>query len=139
MIRYPLAKEPEPTSERDLEVLCQLIEAEAPGWLKRAKRRTNKLQKLGRYDEKADIWNEIKAVFAVLQHDKCAYCERKMRAASDHGKIEQDLEHFRPKREVKPWPPEKSRLQPYPWATGGNHAQGYYLLAYAPQNYLLSG
>ncbi len=134
MIRYPIAKDPDPTPERDLEVLCQLIEAEVPGWLKRAKRRTSKLQKLKRYDEKTAIWSEVKAVFAQLQHDKCAYCERKLRGASDDGKVEQDVEHFRPKSEVTTWSPKDTSGQSDRQETG----VGYFLLAYAPQNYLIS-
>ena len=37
-------------------------------------------------------------VYIDLQLSKCCFCEKPL-----EGKIEQDVEHFRPKAEVKPW------------------------------------
>ncbi len=48
-------------------------------------------------------WSEIKEVFASLHFGKCAYCERLVQAELKQGKVQSDVEHFRPKKEVKPW------------------------------------
>lgn len=65
-----------------------------------------------------NLWteNKVKAFLYQYQHGKCCYCERK------RDKREMDVEHFRPKAEVK-----KNK----------NH-QGYWWLAYEWDNLLLS-
>jgi hypothetical protein len=66
-----------------------------------------------------------------LQHEKCAYCERKL-ASEDHGgPIEHDLEHFRPKNGVEVWPSGPA----YTFATGTRSGVGYYWLSYHLLNY----
>lgn len=93
MIRYQIAR-------KDLEAL---IRAEKSDWLVRAKERTEQFRTKGRYEERSSIWSEVKAVYMRLQgNSKCAYCERKLEAI-DVGKVEQDVEHFRPKSSVKAW------------------------------------
>ena len=44
------------------------------------------------------LWSKIKQLYIDLQNSKCCFCEKPL-----EGKIEQDVEHFRPKAEVKPW------------------------------------
>lgn len=127
MIRYPV------TPER----LDQLIREHDPTWPERARARTDAFRAAGRYDERSGIWGEVKAVYVALQHAKCAYCERRL-AGLPYGAIEHDVEHFRPKSEVKRWPGERiarERGIAYDFETGAESREGYYLLAYHPWNY----
>ena len=129
MIRYPI-------SEIELR---QRIEQEASGWLERASLRTDGFRKAKRYDESSHIWSEIKPVYMAVQHNKCAYCERWL-AGRPYGLIEHDVEHFRPKGRVTKYPPETDRynrhLLKYDFPLGEVFAEGYYLLAYHPLNYV---
>ena len=137
MIRYPA--DPAEAAALDLDARA---EKEKPGWAKRAKTRTAKFKKGKAYDERTGIWSEIKGAYMTLQHDKCAYCERRL---SD-GKIEHALEHYRPKGNVRAWPDAKAieRLTdntghcPYPGPIDTDFAGGYYLLAYHTANYCTS-
>lgn len=127
MIRYRITKAQ----------LEQLIEAESPGWLKAAKEKTSRFRQLQKYDEAEGSWSLIKRVFMDLQHNKCAYCERKLEGG-DLGRIEHDIEHFRPKSSVKAWPTAKIKRElklDYQFATGTASANGYYLLSYNIFNY----
>jgi hypothetical protein len=127
MIRYKITK-------AELE---KLIEAESPGWLKAAKKKTERFKQLQKYDEKEGSWSLIKKVFMDLQHNKCAYCERKLEGGN-LGKIEHDIEHYRPKNSVKAWPTAKIKKElklAYQFTTGGASANGYYLLPYNILNY----
>ena len=51
------------------------------------------------------LWSKIKGVYIKLQESKCCFCEKPL-----EGNIEQDVEQFHPKAEVKPWsvPPRLS-------------------------------
>ena len=120
-------------SRQDLEAL---IEAEKPGWLQRAANRTKSFRQKGRYDEKSSIWSDVKPVYMRLQGNcKCAYCERKLESI-DYGKVEQDVEHFRPKGRVRLWRMPKRLEDQGINATGvPNEDRGYYLLPYHPFNY----
>lgn len=72
-----------------------------------------------------------------LQRNKCAYCERVLGSVK-YGKIEHDLEHFRPKNAVKEWPTtamNRDSHYNYDFATGDKMENGYYLLAYNILNY----
>jgi hypothetical protein len=118
--------------------LRALIEAEAPGWLADAAKRTERFRRLGRYEEASSSWSLIKAVFMRLQHEKCAYCERRLASGDFGGAIEHDIEHYRPKNDVPTWPSEKmahERKITYRFATGEAFPRGYYLLAYHVFNY----
>lgn len=118
--------------------LANHIEVEVPGWFRRATRRTNKFKKVGRYSEKSSIWSEIKTVYMRLQHDKCAYCERKL-AGEKYGPAEHDMEHFRPKSSVSEWPTAEIRAERpirYHYLMGGASATGYHRLAYSTLNYV---
>ncbi len=129
MIRYPITK-------AELEAA---IEAEKPGWLAEAKQKTAAFRKAKDFNEPAaqNSWSDIKGVYMKLQHNKCAYCERVL-GSQQFGKIEHDVEHFRPKNAVKAWPTAKmktSRGLNYPFSTGDAADNGYYLLAYHILNY----
>jgi hypothetical protein len=116
--------------------LEKLVETEAPGWLKKAAERTVQFKKDGYYSEKKGIWSAVKPVYMRLQGEsKCAYCERKLES-ENFGKGEQDVEHFRPKKNVRPWKLPKSleklgvTLRPPDPAAGGYHLLAYHLLNY---------
>jgi hypothetical protein len=118
----------------------QLIEQEKPGWLARAKSRTDNFAALGQYKESSSIWSEVKVVYMRLQHGKCAYCERQLEAEK-YGKGEHDLEHFRPKKKAKPWELTQALQQAGVALTApisGNADPGYHLLPYHPANYCTS-
>lgn len=105
-------------------------------WLEKAAKRTKTFIRQGFYEEKSSIWSDVKPVFMAIQHNKCIFCERQFEGI-EYGKIEHDLEHFRPKNAVDAWPVARSRLQ-YPFATGEKFDAGYYWLAYDLQNYAAS-
>jgi len=110
-------------------------------WLRRAAGRTNKFVKEKRYTEKKGIWSEVKPVYMIAQHEKCAYCERKLASEDFGGTIEHDLEHFRPKNSVEPWPTpaiSAERGLAYSFTTGNAYTSGYYWLAYHVLNYCVA-
>jgi hypothetical protein len=126
MIRYPVTRA---QLEAD-------ITAKSATWLQRAADRTEEFRLKGYYEESSSIWSEVKPVYMKLQGNcKCAFCERKMTDVP-LGTIEQDVEHFRPKGRVRPWPVPLSLaalgipVSGVP-AVGG----GYYLLPYHLFNY----
>lgn len=126
MIRYAVTKAQ----------LDALIAAEEPTWPARAAARTEEFRQKGFYEEKSSIWSEVKVVYMRLQGlGKCAYCEREMEPP-ELGKIEQDVEHFRPKGNVKAWKAPKALRDAGVVLTapppGG---KGYHLLPYHPLNY----
>lgn len=130
MIQYKVSKQ-------DIEAL---VEQETPGWLARAALRTSAFAASGNYDESAGIWSEVKAVYMRLQHGKCAYCERQLESEAI-GKIEHDLEHFRPKKNAKPWKVTAELTQAGVAVTpaiAGSSDPGYHLLAYHLLNYCTS-
>jgi hypothetical protein len=125
MIRYSI-------SRKKLE---KRIEQQCPGWLADAKSRTAKFKKSKKYDEKKSIWSKVKTVYMKLQGNaKCAYCER-MLEPEQYGKVESDVEHFRPKRTVSKWSSACPAVAITPTSSKMN---GYYLLAYHPLNYALA-
>ena len=129
MIRYPI-------TQAHLEAA---VDAVSPTWRQRGMARTEAFRIAGRYEEPpAPFWSEIKAVFMRIQRNKCAYCERQL-AAVDHGLIEHDVEHFRPKNAVRAWPPINREVPfTYPFPTGSDFPEGYYLLAYNLLNYAVA-
>ena len=81
-------------------------------------------------------WSKIKQVYIDLQCSKCCFCEKPL-----EGKIEQDVEHFRPKAEVKPWNvPAKLVAEGVTVKQPANGASepGYTRLPYEPFNYAMS-
>ncbi len=128
MIRYDIADDQ----------LEEQIKKEAPTWLPRAAKRTEDCRKLNAFDGKSGIWSEIKPVYMRLQHNKCAYCERRLEG-EPYGLLEHDVEHYRPKNGVKHWPDAKIQAErkiDYKFATGDEYDEGYYLLAFHIYNYI---
>jgi hypothetical protein len=83
------------------------------------------------------LWSDIKDIYITLQHSKCAFCEKPL-----EGRIEQDVEHFRPKAEVEPWimpadlvPEFKKAGVTIVQPSDGSSEPGYRFLAYHPLNY----
>ena len=124
MIRY----------EVTLKQIVERVDVIAPTWHERAWRRTEGFIALGRYEESSSIWSEIKPVYMALQHNKCAYCEQSLEGGRK-GTIAHDLEHFRPKGNIRAWPEELGR---YSFPTGDASTVGYFRLAYHLGNYLTS-
>lgn len=116
--------------------LEQMIEVESPGWLARAAARTQQFRQQGFYKETSSIWSEVKPAYMRLQgKGKCAFCEREMESL-EVGKVEQDLEHFRPKGSVKAWKaPQRLKDLGIPFTAVPNKGKGYHLLPYHPFNY----
>jgi len=140
MIRYDIT----------LSDLQQRINAKDENWFHQANLRTQAFQQEGEYNENlripdgkggtrgaSPIWSKIKSVYMALQHEKCAYCERQL-ASEEFGKIEHDLEHYRPKKQAKSWiaPERLASLNNFITPPqNGKADQGYHLLAYHPLNY----
>jgi hypothetical protein len=127
MIRYAI-------TQKELEARISALDAT---WLTRARARTRRQRKAGRYEGKG-IWSEIKRVYMELQHYKCAYCERSLEMDWS-ADVEHDVEHFRPKGAVTPWPDAAARKRrglKLVVRTGSR--RGYPLLAHSPLNYLVS-
>jgi hypothetical protein len=82
------------------------------------------------------LWSKIKQLYIDLQNSKCCFCEKPL-----EGKIEQDVEHFRPKAEVKSWKvPAKLAAEgiTVQQPADGSAEDGYSQLAYQPYNYAMS-
>lgn len=127
MIRYPYD---------GAQVVRDIAEID-PRWIVKAANRSKRLVKAGAYSEKSSIWSTIKPVFMLLQHNKCAYCERQLEGP-DHGTIDFDVEHYRPKNAVPVWPdPVRHGGLAYDFQTGAQ-GRGYHWLAYELENYAAS-
>jgi hypothetical protein len=138
MIRYTIPRTGTTVDTTEREALRSAIERVAPGWGKRAQKRTLKFARAGRYEESESIWSEVKPGYIDIQKNKCAFCERRFEDAQ-HNRIEFDLEHFRPKSTVACWPnPPRTNNFDYGIDTGAASDTGYYWLAYAPENYTAS-
>lgn len=124
---------------RYLITLDELKDLIGKDWLRKAKMRTTKFRNKGYFDEKSSIWSEIKPIYMKLQGEsKCAFCERKLESV-EYGKGEQDVEHFRPKKDVKPWKvPDELAPLAIPFAAIADAGKGYHLLSYHPFNYSAS-
>lgn len=124
------------------------IETHKAGWLDRSREKTAEARKKGRVDEGDGIWSEIKGVYARLQFYKCVYCEKPMpQEAFDgevgfgKGAVEYDVEHYRPKNRVKHWPTAAVKAQrqiDYDDQIASGESEGYFRLAFDPDNYALS-
>lgn len=125
MIHYPV-------TQQELEAR---IDRENATWRKRARKRTLGHRKSGRF-KGVGIWSEIKRVYMELQHYKCAYCERALEK-NWSANVEYDVEHFRPKGRVTPWPtPEHRKRRGIRYKVGTGASGGYPLLAHSHWNYL---
>jgi hypothetical protein len=113
--------------------LRRRIRVMIPTWFDRAATALDELPDRPRSSDFRSLWSEIKDVYIELQHSKCAFCEKPL-----EGRIEQDVEHFRPKAEVHCW-----ELPPDLIAAGvvvrqpadGTPELGYRFVAYHPFNY----
>src|SRR5262249_1945903 len=81
-------------------------------------------------------WSDIKPAYIDLQFSKCGFCEKPL-----EGKIEQDVEHFRPKGAVVAWPVPKAlaaeiEAAGFPVTQPKAGTKGYKSLAYPPLNYV---
>ncbi len=130
MIRYPVTREK----------LEQVIDKVAPGakrkksWRERALAVTARCKQAKRYTG-PDLWSEVKGVYMDLQRYKCAYCETAM-PRSETAAVAWDVEHYRPKNRVTPWPDGGTKeRRGIAYAVKDGCATGYYLLAHEIQNY----
>ncbi len=136
MIRIPVTRQ----------ALLDAIDARSDGWRQRAVVKTKAVVAAGNIASDDAIWSEIKEVFIVLQEHKCAYCEvpmAKTRSGSaEYVAVDYDVEHFRPKNRVSPWPtPRVLARRPgldYAARVKSGAPQGYLRLAFDPFNYLVS-
>ena len=117
----------------DIERLKAAVDVLQPSWQTKAKVRAKEIARKKKFEEASSIWSEVKEVFIELQHRKCVFCERQFES-QEYGRIEHDLEHFRPKSSVKPWPPRDWTTN-YTAPMGGDSKDGYYWLAYDLENY----
>lgn len=127
MIRYQV-------SPNDIETAVNAIDAK---WLEKAKKRTAAFVGAGKYEEASSIWSTVKPAFMKIQHNKCLFCERKLESEK-YGKIEHDLEHFRPKSSVRIWPDAGLHGFSFGFPTGEASQNGYFWLPYALANYAAS-
>jgi hypothetical protein len=126
MIRYPC----------DLPTFEKSIDSYDARWKKKAADRAKKIIAKGRFDEKSSIWTTVKPAYMAMQRNKCVFCERLLESER-YGKIEFDLEHFRPKSSVQTWPVASRHGYTYDFETGAA-GTGYYWLAYDLTNYAAS-
>ena len=117
--------------------LRKRLSAEDAAFLQDAEGWTRRLINEGAFIKDIGDWRRVVNGYITLQFSKCAYCERKL-AGPKHGKIEHDLEHFRPKSSVKAWPNAtvtRTRGIKYDFETGTASDNGYFWLAFHPENY----
>ena len=117
-----------------------LIEEDAPGFLAQAATKTEAFRQAGRYEENSGSWSKVKRVYMELQGFKCGFCERRLEK-SQFGNIEHDVEHYRPKSNVRAWPSASiasDRGLSFSFPLGGAADPGYFLLAYNIENYLIA-
>lgn len=112
------------------------ITATSPTWFEDAAAIQEALPDQPASSDFKPLWSKIKQLYISLQNSKCCFCEKPL-----EGKIEQDVEHFRPKAEVTSWKvpanlaAENIALkQP----SDGSSEPGYAKLAYQPFNYAMS-
>jgi hypothetical protein len=105
-------------------------------WFKKAKAALADLPISPKSSDFPPLWSKIKQVYITLQCSKCCFCEKSL-----EGKIEQDVEHFRPKAEVRPWKlTERLARAGVVLAQSSDAAPepGYARLAYHPFNYAMA-
>ena len=88
------------------------------------------------------LWSQIKPVFVRIQGGtgKCAFCER-MLGADEVAAYESDMEHFRPKKGVTPWPPSAPIGQssyPADLRVSAGKGKGYRHLPFHELNYIVA-
>lgn len=124
MIRFPITEKQ----------LTASILATDPNWFTKTAAVKKALPANPVSKEFKSLWGSIKQVYVDLQGGKCCFCEKPL-----EGKGEFDVEHFRPKADLRDWniPPglmdEGFVLTPLP-----PKKAGYKHLAYEPFNYAAS-
>jgi hypothetical protein len=126
--------------------LLELISAENRKWLDRARASQARVNAAGSVGQKDGIWSDIKGVYMALQGYKCMYCEKPLPKSDPvsvgaTGKVEYDVEHFRPKNRVLPWPTDDVKEQrriTYDDHLNSGFTDGYVWLAFDPLNYGVS-
>lgn len=133
MIRYAIPEE-------DLRKVIAAYKKKDKDWFQRAEDELERIRKATGKFKFAALWSEIKDVYIDLQHSKCAFCEKRLEGPP-LGRVEQDVEHFRPKAVVKVWKVPASLAaagvkvkQP----ASGADEPGYRELAYHPFNYAMA-
>lgn len=117
--------------------VIQAVSAIDAKWMEKAAKRTERFVAAKKYEESGPIWSNVKPAFMALQNNKCVFCERQFENEF-YGKIEFDLEHFRPKSSVLAWPVYGRHEYSYDFATGDGNPAGYYWLPYELSNYAAS-
>ncbi len=127
--------------------LLTAIRKKKAGWLTTAKAKAAAALQAGKVDEGGGTWSEIKEVFILLQGFKCVYCEFPMpkvdSSSAEKVAVDYDVEHFRPKNRVTPWPSPKDLarrpgIRDYQQEVRSGSPAGYLRLAYDPFNYVVS-
>ena len=122
------------------------IAAARPRWLAQAKVRARRAIVARHVNEADGTWGAIKAIFIELQHHKCAYCEAPLAkpsaGAHDAMSVDYDVDHFRPKNRVTPWPTEEVKRRrvalDYAARVRCGARGGYVRLAFDPTNFLVA-
>lgn len=115
-----------------------LIENHKPGWIQNAASRTNTYKLAGKVTHSSHIWSQIKEVLMKLQGNKCAFCERELEGVA-YGKGSIDVEHFRPKNNIRKWKVSKEYEKlGIPITVPKKNSGGYYLLTYNLMNYTIA-
>jgi hypothetical protein len=127
--------------------LVNALEKKKAGWLKSAEQKLKKARQAGKIGDQDGIWSEIKEVFILLQEFKCIYCEFPMpkveSTSADKVAVDYDVEHYRPKNRVTPWPTpgvivRRPAVQAYQSLVASGAPAGYLRLAFDPFNYVVS-
>lgn len=127
--------------------LVAAIEKKKKGWLKNAEKKLKAARKAGKIGDQDGIWSEIKEVFILLQEFKCIYCEFPLPKVESTSAVkvgvDYDVEHYRPKNRVTPWPTldviaQRPAAQAYQASVASGASAGYLRLAFDPLNYVVS-
>jgi hypothetical protein len=127
--------------------LLEAIRRKKPNWMDKASRKLAKALQTGKIGEGDAIWSEIKEVFILLQEFKCIYCETLLPKvdpdSANKVRIAYDVEHFRPKNRVTPWPTvevleRRPNVADYQGSVFPGASDGYPKLAFDPFNYFVS-
>lgn len=108
----------------------------APTWFQDAEAVLRQLPSTPTSDDFEPLWSLIKSIYIGIQCSKCCFCEKPL-----EGNIEQDVEHFRPKTEVRPWNPPTRLVQAgvaVNQPSAPKPEPGYTQLAYHPLNYAMA-
>ncbi|HYU75731.1 MAG TPA: hypothetical protein VEL31_23920 [Ktedonobacteraceae bacterium] len=109
--------------------LKRLRQAITPEWEEKAREAYEKAKAAGTEKERAetinscrDVWISLKEALQKVADDKCWYCE------SSAHRMFGDVDHFRPKNQIKPYPPDPTQPK----------LPGYWWLAFCWSNYRYS-